>query len=642
MVPELGHYALIMALCLALAQAIVPMWGTFNNRANWISAAKPLCYGQFLFIFLSFSLLAAALLTNDFSVNYVAINSNSHLPWIYRLCATWGAHEGSLLLWVLILSLWTVLVATLSKALPAEIRSRVISILGMISVGFLLFILLTSNPFARILPDFPVDGRDLNPLLQDPGLAIHPPMLYMGYVGFSVAFAFAITALISGRFDASFARWARPWTLVAWSFLTLGITLGSWWAYRVLGWGGWWFWDPVENASFLPWLSGTALIHSLLVAQKRETFKAWTILLAVCTFSLSLMGTFLVRSGVLVSVHAFAVDPARGAFMLYFIATVVGGSLALYAWRGHTLRNSGIFQIFSKETMLLTNNVLLTSAMLTVLLGTLYPLIIDSLGLGKLSVGPPYFNMVFMPLMVPVLFLMAIGPAIHWQNYKASLIVARFKYTLLASLVLALFLPLILTGSFSISVVLGLLLAFWVIIATLQNSFSVKPTTTLQTKLKRGMLIAHLGFAITVIGVVLSSHYSVQRDVSMTVNEDMQVGPYSVHFLSVMPIQGPNYTGFQGNFLVSTHPQKIFFLQPQLRLFTVQKMALTKTAIKARPFDDLYIALAENLPNNAWSIRVYYKPFVRWIWVGGLIMMIGGLVAALGRSKKAASLEKHA
>ena len=625
MVPEIGHYCLVMALCLAVVQAIAPMWGSFNLKAPWMILGKSTAYGQFLFIAISFFTLAYALVVNDFSVAYVAQNSNSHLPVLYRFCATWGAHEGSLLLWVFVLALWSALVSAFSRQMPLIMTARVLSILAIISIGFLLFMLTTSDPFQRILPEIPLDGRDLNPLLQDPGLSIHPPMLYMGYVGFSVAFAFAITALISGKFDASWARFARPWTLVAWSFLTLGITLGSWWAYRVLGWGGWWFWDPVENASFLPWLSGTALIHSLIVASNRNVFKAWTVLLAVCTFSLSLMGTFLVRSGILVSVHAFALDPTRGAFMLYFIAFIVGGSLALYAWRGHTIQNSGLFQMWSRETFLLTNNVLLTTAMLTVLLGTLYPLIIDSLGFGKLSVGPPYFNAVFIPLMIPVLFLMGIGPALEWQESKVSLVMKRFKYSLPLCFVLAILLPPMITGQFSFAVMLGLLLAFWVILATLQNS--LMPKNKCKPRNKFGMLLAHIGFGISVIGIVISSAYSVQRDIRMQPQDSLQIGPYHIHFNHVITYKGPNYSAYKAEFLVADkHAKEI--LMPELRVYTVQKMAMPKTAIRARPFHDLYIALGEELDKGAWSMRVYYKPFVRWIWLGGIMMMIGGLISA--------------
>ncbi|MBA2655078.1 MAG: heme lyase CcmF/NrfE family subunit [Gammaproteobacteria bacterium] len=625
MLPEIGHYCLIIALCLAIVQVILPMWGSFNKSGLWVNLAISTAYAQFVFIGISFAILAYSLAINDFSVAYVAQNSNTHLPVIYRICATWGAHEGSLLLWVLILSIWTALVGKYSSQIPLVMTARVLSILGSISVGFLLFLLTTSNPFQRLLPSIPLEGRDLNPLLQDPGLIIHPPMLYMGYVGFSVVFAFAIAALISGKFDAKWARFARPWTLIAWSFLTLGITLGSWWAYRVLGWGGWWFWDPVENASFLPWLSGTALIHSLIVAEKRNVFKAWTVLLAVCTFSLSLMGTFLVRSGILVSVHAFAIDPTRGAFILYFLVAVVGGSLLLYAWRGHTIQNSGVFQLWSRETMLLTNNVLLTSCMLTVLLGTIYPLIIDGLGLGKLSVGPPYFNAVFIPLVVPILFMMGIGPALHWKESRVSLVVKRFKYTLPISLLLALILPLWMTGKFHVGILIGLMLAFWVIIATLQHSVVVsKPHFS--TK-RLGMMIAHMGFGICVIGIVVSSVYSVQRDIRMSPNDVLKIGPYAITFEKVIGGEGPNYSFSQGQFLVRKHQQN-FILRPEMRRYTAQQMALPKTAIHIHPFHDLYLALGEKLENEAWSMRVYYKPFIRWIWLGGLLMMLGGIIAA--------------
>ncbi len=630
MIPEIGHYSLIMALCLALVQAILPMLGTYRGKANWVYAAISLSFAQFILIALSFGILAYAFITNDFSVAYVAQNSNTHLPILYRFCAIWGAHEGSLLLWVLILSFWTLLVSLFSKKIPLMTRGRVLSVLAIISFGFLLFLLMTSNPFARFLSDIPADGRDLNPLLQDPGLAIHPPVLYMGYVGFSVVFAFAIAALLSSRFDANWARWSRPWTLIAWSFLTFGITLGSWWAYRVLGWGGWWFWDPVENASFLPWLLGTALIHSLLVTQKRETFKAWTILLAVCTFSLSLMGTFLVRSGILVSVHAFAVDPARGAYMLYFLAVVVGGSLALYAWRGNLIQNSGIFNFWSKETMLLTNNVLLTTCTLTVLLGTLYPLIIDALGLGKLSVGPPYFNAVFIPLIIPTLFLMAIGPALQWQNSKIILVIKRFKYTLLLAFVFALALPFLLTGHFNLNVIIGLLLAFWVILATLQqNSMGRKKKTVSGFGSRWGMIFAHLGFAICVIGIVLSSAYKIEKDIRIKLSDDLVIGPYKVHFIDVKTLDGPNYKSYVGEFLVTNHHQQESILQSQLRIYNSQKVVLAKPGIKVMPFSDLYIAMGEALEQGAWSMRIYYKPFIRFIWLGGLLMMIGGLMAAI-------------
>jgi cytochrome c-type biogenesis protein CcmF len=623
MIPEIGHFSLIMALCLALIQAVVPLWGSFNGQTSWLNLARSTAYGQLLFVALSFAILAYSLLVNDFSLAYVAQNSNSHLPAIYRFCATWGAHEGSLLLWVLILCVWSCLIAKLCKQMPLVMQARVLAILAIISLGFLLFLLLTSNPFQRLLPDIPINGRDLNPLLQDPGLSIHPPMLYMGYVGFAVPFAFAIAALISGKFDSNWAKLARPWTLVAWSFLTLGITLGSWWAYRVLGWGGWWFWDPVENASFLPWLSGTALIHSLIVAEKRDAFKAWTILLAVCTFSLSLMGTFLVRSGILVSVHAFAIDPSRGAFMLYFLCFIVGGSLLLYAWRGHTIQNSGLFNLWSRETLLLSNNVILTTCMFTVLLGTIYPLLLDALGLGKISVGPPYFNMVFLPLMIPLLLLMGVGPALQWQQASWSLVIRRFKYSLPICLVMSILLPWLLTGKISMALVLGLFLAFWVIVATLQNNqFRI----TFKSP-RMSMLLAHSGFAICALGIVLSSALSVQKDVRMQFNDNLKIGPYLVSFKRVDLYEGPNFSAYRG--LVSVvKPNRSATLLPELRIYKTQNMAISKTAILARPTHDLYIALGEQLSPNAWSLRIYYKPFVRWIWLGGLMMMLGGFSAA--------------
>lgn len=628
MIPEIGHYCLVMALCVASLQAFLPLIGTFKHNLQWMQLAKSTAGLQFFFISCSFIALAYALVNNDFSVAYVAQNSNTHLPLIYRFCATWGAHEGSLLLWVLILSIWTLMVSLFSKKIPLVISTRVLSVLAFISIGFLLFLLTTSNPFQRLLSDIPLQGRDLNPLLQDPGLIIHPPMLYTGYVGFSVVFAFAMSALISGQFDAKWSGWARSWTLIAWSFLTLGITLGSWWAYRVLGWGGWWFWDPVENASFLPWLSGTALIHSLIVAQKRNTFKAWTVLLAITTFSLSLMGTFLVRSGILVSVHAFAIDPTRGAFMLQFLTIVVGISFLLYAWRGPLIQNSGIFQLWSRETMLLTNNVLLTVAMLTVLLGTLYPLIIDAMGLGKLSVGPPYFNTVFIPLMLPLLFLMGIGPALGWQNSRMILIVRRFKYTFIFSLSLAVLLPIIVARTLHFEILLGLLLSFWIILATIQNTFAQQSRRLAHTHLRLGMFFAHIGFAVCILGIVVSQTYSTQRDVRMEPNDSVIIGPYTLRFLSVGEIKGPNYAGYSGQIEIQNKNKPNTILQPELRLFNTQKMAITKTAIQAKPFHDLYIALGEQVDQKAWSFRIYYKPFIRFIWAGGLLMMLGGIIAA--------------
>lgn len=634
MIAELGHYCLILALCLALVQAILPLVGAKQEQVAWMGLARPLAFGQLTFISLAFIALAYCFLANDFSVAYVAANSNSQLPAIYRFCAVWGAHEGSLLLWVFLLNVWSVGVALFSRNLPLAIVAQVLSVLGIISCGFLVFLLFTSNPFTRLLPDFPLDGQDLNPLLQDPGLIIHPPMLYMGYVGFSVAFAFAITALLSGKLDAVWARWAKPWSLVAWCFLTFGIVLGSWWAYRELGWGGWWFWDPVENASFLPWLSGTALLHSLSVCEKRNAFKAWTVLLAIITFSLSLLGTFIVRSGVLISVHSFAVDPLRGVFMLIFLGTVIGVSLTLYAWRISKVRSPIYFANFSRESFLLANNILLTAMMLCVLLGTLYPLIIDSLGFEKLSVGPPYFNLVFIPFMAIALFFMGFAPFSQWRLTETTELRWQLFGNALLVVALALILPWLAGQNLKWGVVGGLGLAFWVVLASLENLFE---RGRYFLKLKKlplsqwGMTLAHIGLAVTVIGVVLVSNYSVQREVRLSPAEQINVGKYDFQFLGTRAITGPNYSGYQAGVLVKDQGRSIALLQPEQREFNVQHTVLAKTAIKASVFRDLYVALGEHLDNNSWSLRIYYKPFVRWIWGGGLLMILGGMLAAFDR-----------
>lgn len=633
MIPELGHFALIIALCLALTQATVPLLGAFKNRIAWMQLARYTAIGQFIFIGFSFFILAYSFLNNDFSVAYVAANSNRHLPAIYRFCAIWGAHEGSLLLWVFILSIWSAAVSIFSRSLPLATVARVLSVLAMISTGFLLFLLTTSNPFLRLLQNIPADGQDLNPLLQDPGLVIHPPMLYMGYVGFAVAFAFAIAALIGGRLDATWARWSRPWTLVAWCFLTLGITLGSWWAYRELGWGGWWFWDPVENASFMPWLAGTALIHSLMVTEKRHAFKAWTALLAIITFSLSLLGTFLVRSGILISVHAFAVDPVRGDFMLRFLAIVIGCSLALYAWRARDIRGNADFALCSRETFLLANNVFLTVAMATVLLGTLYPLIIQALGLGKISVGAPYFNAVFVPLMLPMLFIMGMGPLTHWRETSLSLLVKRLRFTFFVTILLALTAILFLRD-LSGGVFIGLAAAIWITLTTLQNvwQFQVNKLFPVRKELPRarwGMIVAHLGIAVCITGFVMTSHFSVERDVRMAQGDSVIVGPYQFKFLGIRNLIGPNYSAVEAGVLVTAKDgREITLLKPQERLYTVQQVVLAKTAIDMSLFRDLYVTLGEPLPNDQWALRIYYKPFIRWIWLGGLFMLLGGILAA--------------
>lgn len=633
MLPEFGHYALILALCVAILQSVIPLLGASTNppRIAWMQFAKPAAFAQFFLLSFSFFCLAYAFVSNDFSVAYVAQNSNTQLPAIYRFCAVWGAHEGSLLLWVLLLSVWMAAVSVFSRSLPLKMLARVLAILAMISVGFLLFMLTTSDPFARLLVDTPLNGRDLNPILQDPGLVSHPPMLYMGYVGFSVAFAFAIAALIGGHLDATWARWSRPWTLVAWCFLTIGIVLGSWWAYRELGWGGWWFWDPVENASFLPWLMGTALIHSLIVTEKRNIFKAWTALLAIAAFSLSLLGTFLVRSGVLVSVHTFAVDPQRGAFMLGFLFVVVGGSLSLYAWRAHKIRSLAQFCVESRETLLLSNNIILLVTMLTVLLGTLYPLIIDALGLGKLSVGAPYFNSVFVPLMLPFIFLLAIGPYFYWQNTSVLQLIQKLRYPLLFAVCATFFLLWLFATQITFLVVLGLGLALWVIVATAKHLFhwqvGILPRFKKLSASQYGMVIAHLGVAVTVIGIVLTTAYTQEREVRLAPGEQVQVAAYQFKFLQEKNLQGPNYNGTAADILVTKNNHEVALLQPEKRLYTVQQMATSKAAIAAGLFRDLYVALGEPIGAQAWSVRIYTKPFVRWIWWGGFLMMMGGIVA---------------
>src|SRR5881394_987577 len=505
MLPEIGQFALIIALMLALTQATLPLIGAAKGIPQLVALARPTAQAQFIFVTIAISILAYSFITNDFSVLNVATNSNSQLPLQYRLAATWGSHEGSLLLWTFFLTLWMVAVTMFSNHLPSEMVARVLSVMAMISTGFLLFMLLTSNPFARIFP-VPPDGHDLNPLLQDPAMVAHPPMLYMGYVGFCVAFAFAISALIGGKLDATWARWSRPWTTVAWMFLTCGIALGSFWAYYELGWGGWWFWDPVENASFMPWLVGTALIHSLAVTEKRGAFRSWTVLLAIIAFALSLLGTFLVRSGVLTSVHAFAVDPKRGVFILGLFVILIGGALTLYAWRTARIGLGGAFASFSRESLLLTNNVLFAAAAGTVLLGTLYPLAIDAFGAGKISVGPPYFEAVFVPLMAPALFLMGVGPLARWKQASLPELAVLLRWALAVSLVVGLLLPLAI-GSWSAMVGFGLALAVWVVI----TAFLSFKNTLRHSRSHYGMVTAHIGMAVFVVGVTLVKGYESEK-----------------------------------------------------------------------------------------------------------------------------------
>ncbi|MCO5096426.1 MAG: heme lyase CcmF/NrfE family subunit [Rhodocyclaceae bacterium] len=642
MIPELGHFALILALLVSLVQGTLPLVGAHrgNNGQAWIALARPAARAQFLLVVFAFACLTWAFVANDFSVVYVVQHSNSRLPLEYRIAGVWGGHEGSLLLWMLMLSGWTVAVSLLSRHLPDAMTARVLGVLGLIAVGFLAFILLTSNPFERLLPAAE-DGRDLNPLLQDPGLIFHPPMLYMGYVGFSIAFAFAIAALLSGQLDAAWARWSRPWTTTAWAFLTLGIALGSWWAYYELGWGGWWFWDPVENASFLPWLVGTALIHSLAVTEKRGCFKNWTVLLAIAAFSLSLLGTFLVRSGVLTSVHAFATDPRRGIFILILLAIVIGASLFLFALRAPKVGLGGSFGLMSRETLLLANNVLLVVAAGSVLLGTLYPLLIDALGMGKLSVGPPYFNTVFVPLMVPLLALMSIGPLARWKHADMGAVLRRLTFAFAAAAVVAVAVPL-LYGKWSPLTAMGVLLAAWV-----AGGSAVAIIERLRAGALRaqplhwwGMHMAHVGVAVFVVGVTMVSSFQEEKDVRMEPDDTVSVGGYSFRFIGVREAMGPNYRAMVGELELSKDGKVLRTMKPEKRAYLTSAMPMTEAAIDTGLLRDVYVSLGEPVGERAWSVRVYYKPFVDWIWGGCLLMALGGIVAISDRRyrmKKAAA-----
>ena len=651
MIPELGHFLLWLALGVALVLGVVPMAGAARGRADWMALARPAAQLQFLLVALSFACLTVAFVQHDFSVLYVASNSNSALPLHFRIAAVWGGHEGSMLLWLLMLCGWTLAVARFSQRLPLPVLSRILSVMGLLSVGFLLFTLLTSNPFDRLSPAA-ADGRDLNPLLQDPGMIFHPPMLYMGYVGFSVAFSFAVAALIGGNLDATWARWTRPWTTAAWIFLTLGIALGSWWAYYELGWGGWWFWDPVENASFMPWLVGTALIHSLAVTEKRGSFKAWTVLLAIMAFSLSLLGTFLVRSGVLSSVHAFATDPRRGLFILAFLALVIGASLALYAWRVPKVGIGARFAVVSRESFLLVNNVLLLVACAAVLLGTLYPLLLDALGLGKISVGPPYFDTVFVPLMTPLVVLMGVGPLARWKQAELPDLARRLRWAAGAALVAAA-LAGWRAGHFSWLASLGLLLAFWVVAALATDLWErLRPAGGVRASVLHrlrqvprataGMMVAHLGMAVFIFGVTMVQTYQVERDVNMNLGDTTEVGGYTFTFRGVRDQAGPNYNATQGLVVVTQGGREIAQMRPEKRVYRVQGNPMTEAAIQTGLTRDLYVALGQPTEGQAWIVRIYYKPFVTWIWGGCVFMALGGLLAASDRRYRTAKREQEA
>ena len=627
---ELGHFALIVALLLAVAQAGFGLVGAAVGSSRHMAVARPAVAGQWVFVAVAFGVLAWAFQRNDFSVLYVAQNSNSALPAFYRFAAVWGAHEGSLVLWALALATWSLAVAAFSRQLPESFAARVLGVLGVVSAGFLLFILLTSNPFERLTPAA-TDGRDLNPVLQDFALAVHPPMLYIGYVGFSVAFAFAVAAMLEGRLDARWARWTRPWTTLAWLFLTIGIALGSWWAYYELGWGGWWFWDPVENASFMPWLVGTALIHSLAVTEKRGLFRSWTLLLSILAFSLSLLGTFLVRSGVLISVHAFASDPGRGIFILTFLGLCIGGSLALYAWRGPALRTRGGFEAVSRESFLIFNNVLLMVATGLILIGTLYPLFLETLDLGKISVGPPYFNKVFIVPMLPLLALLAIGMHAGWK--KARLQPLKRPLTLIALIAVAsaLVVPALAWGSFHWLTVVGVAAAALVILSALYEPFDRLRHRQRIPASVLGMCLAHLGVGLFTLGVTVTQSYRIEKDIALSPGERFELRDYTFEFVSTRPVQGPNYQAIEAEVRVLRGARLVTVLHPQKRVYRVQQSPMTEAGIEAGWNRDLFVAMGEDLGDGAWSLRLQYKPMVRFIWLGALVMALGGLVAVTDR-----------
>ncbi len=638
MIPEVGHFALILALCLGLAQVAVPLAGVATGNRLWQATARPLAHGQLLFCLISFAALAWAFVGDDFSVRYVADNSNTLLPWYYKLSAIWGAHEGSLLLWVLIQGGWMAAVAAFSRSLPLAMTARVLAVLGMVAVGFYLFLLLTSNPFERALPFPPQDGADLNPLLQDVGLIIHPPLLYMGYVGFSVPFAFALGALLAGRLDAAWARWTRLWTTCAWAFLTLGISIGSWWAYKELGWGGWWFWDPVENASFMPWLVGTALVHSLSVTEKRGVFRSWTLLLAIFTFSLSLLGAFLVRSGVLTSVHAFATDPARGIYILGFLAVVVGGSLLLYGLRAHRLRAEGTFEWLSREAFMLINNVLLVFGLAIVLLGTLYPLLADVLDWGRISVGPPYFNFFFVPLMLLIALLMPVGALLRWKKMAWSRLRPRLVFPAALAVIAGLVFPFAYDGGFHIGAAVTVMLFVWVVAIIAGDMWQKSAHGDGRLAgLRRltgsfyGMHLAHFGLACCILGAGLTSVYSVETDERMAPGTVVEHRGYRFELRDIREVRGPNYVADQARVEVFKGDRRVTTLYPDKRRFVVSGQVMTNTGIDAGLFRDLYVAMGEPLEGEAWSMRVHFKPFVRWIWLGTFLMAGGGLLAMLDR-----------
>ena len=638
MIAELGNYGLALALALSIFLAILPLAGAEKGNAKLMVLGRPLSWAMFLALTLSFGSLFYLFAVNDFSVQYVVNNSNSTLPLQYRLSAVWGSHEGSLLLWIWLLSLWAVGVATFTRKMPEEAVARVLSVMGLISIGFMVFIIFSSNPFNRTFPDFPADGRELNPMLQDVGLIFHPPLLYMGYVGFSVAFAFAIASLMTGKLDTAWARWSRPWTMAAWVFLTLGIVLGSWWAYYELGWGGWWFWDPVENASLMPWLAGTALIHSLAVTEKRSTFKAWTVLLAILAFSLCLLGTFLVRSGILVSVHAFASDPTRGLYILVYLVFVIGGSLLLYAFQGSKIKSLDNYQRYSRESLLLLNNVMLMAFLSVVFLGTILPLIHKQIGLGSVSIGAPFFNQMFLILMVPFAFILGIGPLVKWRRDQISAIRTPVMISLVMMIALGFGLPYLVGDRITATSVMGVMMSAIIVILSLYEMHTrVTHRHSFLTgmfKLSRshwGMVLAHLGVAMTVFGIAMSHNFSIEKDVRMREGDSVQILDYNFTFKGLKITDGANYQGGTADIEITRNGKPEATLHAEKRFYNVSKMGMTEAAIDWGFTRDLYAALGEQLDDGSWGLRLYYKPFIRWIWLGGLFMALGGLLCMLDK-----------
>jgi len=640
-IPEIGHFALILALSLAICQGIFPLLGAYRKDAAMMAVGRTAANGQFFFVSFAFGCLVWAFLQSDFSVLYVANHSQLSLPTIYKVSAVWGAHEGSLLMWILILAMWTVAVSYFSHNLPQAFSARVIGVLGLLSTGFLLFTLLTSNPFERLVPA-PADGGDLNPLLQDPGLAIHPPILYAGYVGFSVAFAFAIAAMLSGNLDRTWAKWTRPWTTVAWLFLTIGIALGSWWAYYELGWGGWWFWDPVENASFMPWLVGTALIHSLAVTEKRGLFKSWTLLLAISAFSLSLLGTFLVRSGILVSVHAFATDPARGFFILGFLGIVILSALILYAWRAPALDSAAGFKPLSRETFLLLNNVLLVIAALLVFVGTLAPLVVEVFNAGKISVGAPWFNVAFAIPMIPLVLLMGLGMHAAWRSQPVQPWLRILRIPAVIALVAGIAIPVLYGNAFGAVAVIGCIAGVWIIVVSLIQPMRVWRSKVRLTPSVLGMSIAHIGVGLFVLGVTMVNTFGIETDRALSPGQSIEIGKYQYEMRELRDVQGPNYTAREAVIEIRRNGEFVSEVRPQKRQYLVQKSPMTEAGIDAGLMRDLFVAMGDPIGPDTWSVRVQYKPMIRFIWLGCLVMALGGLVAASDRRYRTARAEAPA